>query len=159
MEVLFVDRSCAGDEADLVYLPALSLDHHTDGAAEGSVLALGCFLSSDKVMFAAIRHPFMLGRTAIPSGRIRQKLSFMTVSLGIPSWILLCSAGLRGRAISRARAAFHIVSCVRFRYCISSKSAVISSQIVWRHFSPETHENFHSGAVNRANSTWISRQH
>ncbi len=33
-EVMFVDRSCAGDEADLVYLPALSLDHRADGAAE-----------------------------------------------------------------------------------------------------------------------------
>jgi hypothetical protein len=37
-----------------VYLPALSLDHRADGAAEGSVLVLGCFLSPDKVMFAAI---------------------------------------------------------------------------------------------------------
>jgi hypothetical protein len=35
------------------------------------------------------------GRTAIPSGRIRQKLSWMTVSLGIPSLILLCSTGVR----------------------------------------------------------------
>jgi hypothetical protein len=30
------------------------------------------------------------------SDRIRQKLSFMTVSLGIPSLILLCSTGVRG---------------------------------------------------------------
>ncbi len=99
------------------------------------------------------------GRTAIPSGRIRQKLSFTTVSFWIPSLILLSSPGVRGRAISRARAAFHIVSCVRFRYCISLNSDVISSYIVWRHFSPETHKNFHSGAANRANSPWISRQH
>ena len=39
----------------------------------------------------------------------------MTVSLGMPSLIFLCSTGVRGRAISRARAAFHIVSCVKFR--------------------------------------------
>ena len=36
------------------------------------------------------------GRTAIPSGLIRQKLSFTTVSLGIPSLILLSSTGVRG---------------------------------------------------------------
>jgi hypothetical protein len=45
------------------------------------------------------------------------------------------------------------------RYWISSKSDVISSQIVWRHFSSETRKNFHSGAANRANSPWISLQH
>jgi hypothetical protein len=53
-EVLFVDRPRVGDEVDLVYLPALSLDHRADGAAEGSVLVLGCILDPDKVMFAAI---------------------------------------------------------------------------------------------------------
>ncbi len=53
-EVLFVDRSCAGDEADLVYLPALPLDHRADGAVEGIILVLGCFLGPDKVMFTAI---------------------------------------------------------------------------------------------------------
>ncbi len=37
-----------------VYLPALPLDHRADGAAEGGVLVLGCFLSSDQIMFAAI---------------------------------------------------------------------------------------------------------
>jgi hypothetical protein len=99
------------------------------------------------------------GRTAIPSGRIRQKLSFTTVSFGIPSLILLSSTDVRGRDISRARSTFHIVSCVRFRYCISLNSDVISSHIVWRHFSTETHKNFHSGAASRANSPWISRQH
>ncbi len=99
------------------------------------------------------------GRTTIPSGRIHQKLSFTTVSFGIPFLILLSFPGVRGRAISRARVAFHIVSCVRFRYCISLNSDVISSHIVWRHFSPETHKNFHSGAANRDNSPWISRQH
>jgi hypothetical protein len=31
--------------------------------------------------------------------------------------------------------------------------------IVWRHFSPEMHKNFHSGAASRASSPWISRQH
>jgi hypothetical protein len=45
------------------------------------------------------------------------------------------------------------------RNWISSKSDVISSQIVWRNFSPETHKNFHSGAASRVNSPWISRQH
>ncbi len=98
-------------------------------------------------------------RTAIPSGRIRQKLSFTTVSLVIPSLIPVSSTGVRGRAISRARAAFHIVSCVRFRYWISLNSDVISSHIVWRHFSPETHKNIHSGAASRANSPRICRQH
>jgi hypothetical protein len=34
---LFVDRSCAGDEANLVYLPALPLDHRADGTAEGEL--------------------------------------------------------------------------------------------------------------------------
>jgi hypothetical protein len=46
------------------------------------------------------------GRTAIPSGRIRQKLSFTTVSFGTPSLILQSSTGVRGRSISRARATF-----------------------------------------------------
>ncbi len=99
------------------------------------------------------------GRTVIPSGRIRQKLSFTTVSFGIPSLILLSSPGVRGLVISRTRSAFHIVSCVRFRYCISLNLVVISSHIVWRNFSSETHKNFHSGAANPANSRWISRQH
>ena len=54
VEVLVVDRPCTGDEADLVYLPALSLDHRADGAAEGGVLILGCILGPDKVMFAAV---------------------------------------------------------------------------------------------------------
>jgi hypothetical protein len=40
------------------------------------------------------------GRTAIPSGRIRQTLSFTTVSFGIPSLILLSSPDVRGRTIS-----------------------------------------------------------
>ncbi len=92
------------------------------------------------------------GRTAIPSGRIRQKRSFTTVSFGIPSLILLSSTIVKGRAISRARAAFQIVSCVRFRYCISLKSDVISSHMVRRHFSPEIHKNYHSGAASLANS-------
>ncbi len=35
----------------------------------------------------------------------------------------------------------------------------MSSHIVWRHFSPETHKNFHSGAASRVNSPWISRHH
>ncbi len=35
-------------------------------------------------------------RTAIPSGRIRRKLSFTTVSFGIPSLILLSSPCVRG---------------------------------------------------------------
>jgi hypothetical protein len=56
------------------------------------------------------------GRTAIPSGRIRHNLSFAIVSFGMPSLILLSSTCVRGRAISRARAAFHIVSWVRFKY-------------------------------------------
>ena len=53
-KVLLVDRSCVGDEADLVYLPALPLYHRADGAAEGIVLVLGCFLGPDKVMFTTI---------------------------------------------------------------------------------------------------------
>jgi hypothetical protein len=69
---LFVDRSCAGDEADLVYLPTLPLDRRVDGAAEGSVLVLSCFLGPDKVMFATIGHPLMLqdteGARLIPCG-------------------------------------------------------------------------------------------
>jgi hypothetical protein len=36
---------------------------------------------------------------------------------------------------------------------------VISSHIVWRHFSPEIHKNFHSGTASLANSPWISRQY
>jgi len=96
------------------------------------------------------------GRTAIPPGRIRQKISFTTVSFGNPCLILLSSTCVRGRANSRARDAFHIVSCVRFRYCISLKSDVMSSHIVWRHFSPEIHRNFHSGAASLF--PWISRQ-
>jgi hypothetical protein len=36
------------------------------------------------------------GRTAIPSGRILQKLSFTTVSLGVPSLILLSSTDSEG---------------------------------------------------------------
>jgi hypothetical protein len=99
------------------------------------------------------------GRTTIPSGRIHQKLSFTTVSFGIPSLILLSSTGVRGRTISRARTVFHIVSCVRFRYGISLNSDVMSSHIVWGHFSPETHKKLHSGATSRANSPWISHQH
>ncbi len=44
-------------------------------------------------------------------------------------------------------------------HVISLNSDVMSSHIVWRHFSPETHKNFHSGSGSRANSPWISRQH
>ena len=55
------------------------------------------------------------GRTAIPSGRIRQNLSFAISSFDWPSWTLLASAGVRGRSISRVLAAFRIVSCVRFK--------------------------------------------
>ena len=145
--------------------------HRAYVAPEGCVLVLGCTLSPNKV---PIKTPDILlcskiqkipaslptgGRTAIPPGRIRQKLSFTTVSLGIPSLILLSSTGVRGRAISRARVAFHIVSRVRLRYGISLNSDVMSSHIVWRYFSSETHKNFHSGAASRANSPWISRQH
>ncbi len=99
------------------------------------------------------------GRTVSPSGRIRQKLSFTNVSLGMPTLILLSSTGVRGWVISRARAVFHIVSCVRFTYGICLNSDVMSSHIVWRHFSPETHRNFHSGAASRDNSPWISHHH
>ena len=53
-KVPFVDRPCTGDEADLVYLPVLSLYHRTYGAPEGSVLVLGCTLGPDEVSFAAI---------------------------------------------------------------------------------------------------------
>jgi hypothetical protein len=41
-KVPFVDRPCAGDEAHLLYLPALALYHRTDSAPEGGVLVLGC---------------------------------------------------------------------------------------------------------------------
>ncbi len=41
------------------------------------------------------------GRTAIPSGRIRQNLSFTMDSFGIPSLILLSFTYVRGRVISR----------------------------------------------------------
>jgi hypothetical protein len=119
--------------------------------------------TSDNLLFSKIQKvPTVLstgGRTTIPSGRIRQKLSFTTVSLGIPSLILLSSTDVRGWTISRTRVAFHIVSCVRFRYCISSMSDVISSHIVWRHFSSVTHKNFHSGTDRRSNFPWISLQH
>ena len=66
------------------------------------------------------------GRTAIPSGRSRQNLSFATVSLDWPSWILLLSACVRGRCISRS-----------LRPSISDG---ISFHSVWRHFSPEIHK-------------------
>jgi hypothetical protein len=39
-----------------------------------------------------------------------------------PSLILLSSTYVRGRVISRDRVVFHIVSCVRFKYCIHSIS-------------------------------------
>ncbi len=116
----------------------------TYSGPEGVVLVLGCTLGPDEVPFTNVTHALINGsriqkvpivsptggRTAIPSGRIHQKLSCMTVSLGIPSLILLFSTGVKERAISRARAAFHIVSGVRFKYCISSKSDVISSHMV-----------------------------
>ena len=98
------------------------------------------------------------GRTAIPSGRIRQNLFFAISSFDWPSRTLLVSVCVRGRSISRALAAFHIVSCVRFRYCRPSISDGISFQSVCRHFSPKMHKNFRVGAANRASSPWISRQ-
>jgi hypothetical protein len=157
---LFVHRPCARDKADLFYFPSLALYHRTYGAPEGCVLVLDCTLGPDEVSFTDVGHPFVFqntkvpvvlptgGRTVIPSGRIHQKLSFTTVSFGIPSLILLSSPVVRGWSISWACAGFHIVSCVRFRYCISLNSGVISSHTVWSHFSPETHKNFHSGVVN-----------
>ena len=70
------------------------------------------------------------GRTAIPSGRIHQNLSFAIASFDWPSWILPASACLRGRSISRALAAFDIVSCVRFKYCRPSISDGMSFHIL-----------------------------
>ncbi len=162
---MFVHRPCDRDKADLFYLPVLTLYHRTYGAPEGCVL--GCItegyvqdkLRVDTAQCLQVQEHDREPVREIPSGRIRQKLCFTTVSFGIPSLILLSSPDVRGRAISRDRAAFHIVSCVRFRYFISLNSDVISSHIVWRHFSPERHKNFHSGASNRDNSPWISRQH
>jgi hypothetical protein len=70
--------------------------HRTYDAPEGCVLVLGCTLGPDEVSFADVGHPFVVqntkvpvvltkgGRTVIPSGHIRQKLSFTTVSFGIP---------------------------------------------------------------------------
>jgi hypothetical protein len=39
-KVPFVYRPCASDEADLFYLPVLTLYHRTDSASEGGVLIL-----------------------------------------------------------------------------------------------------------------------
>jgi hypothetical protein len=50
------------------------------------------------------------GRTTIPSGRIRQNLSFSITYFDWSSWILLASVCVRGQSISRALAVFHIVS-------------------------------------------------
>ncbi len=96
------------------------------------------------------------GRTAISSGHILQNLSFTTSSFDWPSWTLLFYTCVRGRSTSRTLVAFHIVSCVRFRYCSPSISDGISFQIVWRHFSPEMHKNFHVGVSKQACSPWIS---
>jgi hypothetical protein len=99
------------------------------------------------------------GRITIPSGRNRQNLSFPTSSLDWSSWTLLLSSCVKGHYISRSLTVFHFVSCERVRYWMTSISECISFHCVWRHFSPEIHRNFHSGAVNRASSPCISRQH
>ena len=104
------------------------------------------------------------GRTAIPSGCIRQNLTFTVTSFETPAWILPSSACVRGRSISRVLAAFHILSCstvnqIQILYALDFGWNLISFHMVWRHFSPEMHKNFHSGAASRASSPCISRQH
>ncbi len=66
-KVPFVDRPCTGDEADLVYLPALSLDHRAYDTPEGGVLVLGCALAPDEVLFADVGDPFVFQNTKGPS--------------------------------------------------------------------------------------------
>jgi hypothetical protein len=71
------------------------------------------------------------GRTVVPSGRIRQNLSFTTTSFDWTSWTLLTSVCVRGRSISRVLTVFHI----------------------------EIHRNLHSGVDRRASSPSIRRQY
>ncbi len=69
------------------------------------------------------------GRTAIPSGRIRQKLSFTTVSFGIPSLILLSSTGVRGRTCNHltgsCRVPYRILCQIQIRYILEFGCNVI----------------------------------
>jgi hypothetical protein len=65
------------------------------------------------------------GRTAIPSGRIHQNLSFAIVSFVWTSWILIVSAQVCDRVIHLTGSygvPHDIVSCVRFKYCRTETS-------------------------------------
>ncbi len=80
-------------------------------------LALIRYLSqtSDTRLYSRIQKTPALfpagGRTAMPSGRIRQNLSFAIASFDWPSWTLLASPSVRGRSISRVLVACHIAAC------------------------------------------------
>jgi hypothetical protein len=95
-EVLLVHWTCARDKAylasHLLYLPALTMYHLTYDTPEGFVLVLLCTFRSSEVPVTDTGsdipesyvpeyriHRVLFptgGRTAIPSGRIRQNLSF-----------------------------------------------------------------------------------
>jgi hypothetical protein len=104
-------------------------------------------------------HNPVYGRTVIPSGLIRQNLSFTIVSLHWSPWTLLTSSCVTGRFISWVLGGFHTLSWdwsnldlqfLHFEwYFIPNRVGTLFSEI---------HRNFHFGDVNRPSFPWINHQ-
>ena len=95
---------------------------------------------------------------ATPSGLLFQSLSWAICSCGIPDFLRLSSAWVRGRSNSVSLAEFQSV-CSAHRSKTAGNSWASSFHTVRKHFSPLIHTKRHLEGARRESSPCISRQH